>query len=221
MESADGPVFNQGRHEEWADVCAKLRAIIDADDAQHWNMDGLLNEVQRLAKGAEMKRWYESKLIWLGVLTVLGAVADGLAAGWGWRQLVVAGIGALIGVLRLATTKEITAPPAVPSLLLPLVLAAGLAGGCGATVATGLDKVQTGVEITWQLGYLPISADCRKMATACEGTVAKPEECKPWVKCDAIRSLWNLGHKQASSGLLTIKQAHEQAKAAGLLGQEK
>jgi len=165
MESADGPVFNQGRHEGWADVCAKLRAILDADDARHWNMDGLLKEVQRLAKGAkQMKRWYESKLIWLGVLTVLGAVADGLAAGWGWRQLVVAGIGALIGVLRLATTKEITSPPAGPSLLLPLVLCAGLAGGCGGQIDWG--KVISAAGIVIQGGSVVTTLTCQALAAA-------------------------------------------------------
>jgi hypothetical protein len=31
-------------------VCAELRAIIDPDDAHHWNKDGLLKEVERLAR---------------------------------------------------------------------------------------------------------------------------------------------------------------------------
>ena len=49
-EDTDGPVYNRGRSEGWADVCAELRAIIDPDDAHHWNKDGLLKEVERLAR---------------------------------------------------------------------------------------------------------------------------------------------------------------------------
>jgi hypothetical protein len=49
-EDTDGPVYNRGRSEGWADVCAELRAILDPDDGHRWNKDGLLKEVERLAR---------------------------------------------------------------------------------------------------------------------------------------------------------------------------
>jgi len=47
-EGTDGPVYNAGRSEGHADVCAELRKIIDPKDKNHWNKDGLLKEVARL-----------------------------------------------------------------------------------------------------------------------------------------------------------------------------
>lgn len=44
----DGPIYNQGRAEGRADVYALLRKILDPTDVQHWNADGVLNEVRRL-----------------------------------------------------------------------------------------------------------------------------------------------------------------------------
>jgi len=46
----DGQDYKAGRHEGHADVCAELRAILDPDDKHHWNKDGLLKEVERLAR---------------------------------------------------------------------------------------------------------------------------------------------------------------------------
>jgi hypothetical protein len=46
--SVDGEVYNAGRSEGRADVCASLRSILDPDDKNHWNLDGLLIEVERL-----------------------------------------------------------------------------------------------------------------------------------------------------------------------------
>lgn len=50
-EGTDGPIYSEGR----ADVCAELRAIIDPQDKNHWNKDGLLKEVARLYWGNETK----------------------------------------------------------------------------------------------------------------------------------------------------------------------
>jgi hypothetical protein len=47
-EGTDGPVYNAGRSEGHADVCAELRKIIDPKGKNHWNKDGLLKEVARL-----------------------------------------------------------------------------------------------------------------------------------------------------------------------------
>lgn len=44
----DGEVFNQGRHEGRSDVAVALRKVVDPKDANHWNLDGSLAEVQRL-----------------------------------------------------------------------------------------------------------------------------------------------------------------------------
>jgi alpha-D-ribose 1-methylphosphonate 5-triphosphate synthase subunit PhnG len=49
-EGTDGPVYNAGRSEGRADVCAVLRAILDPDDKHHWNIDGVIEEVRRLAR---------------------------------------------------------------------------------------------------------------------------------------------------------------------------
>jgi hypothetical protein len=48
-EATDGPAYNAGRAEGRADMCASIRAIIDPADTHHWNRDGLLEEVRRLA----------------------------------------------------------------------------------------------------------------------------------------------------------------------------
>jgi hypothetical protein len=49
--SVDGPIYNSGRLEGWADVAAQLRKILDPKDTHHWNLDGLLAEVARLRGG--------------------------------------------------------------------------------------------------------------------------------------------------------------------------
>ena len=46
--AAQLPRIIEGRSEGHADVCAELRAIIDPQDKNHWNKDGLLHEVIRL-----------------------------------------------------------------------------------------------------------------------------------------------------------------------------
>jgi chromosome segregation ATPase len=53
LESAqvDGSIYNAGRCEGRADVAAQLRTLLDHGDANHWNLDGLLGEVSRLANG--------------------------------------------------------------------------------------------------------------------------------------------------------------------------
>jgi hypothetical protein len=48
----DGPTYNAGRLEGWADISAQLRKILDPEDTHHWNLDGLLAEVARLRGGA-------------------------------------------------------------------------------------------------------------------------------------------------------------------------
>ena len=44
----DEPLFQQGITEGRADVCAKLRAIVDPGDTNHWSLDGLLQHVEML-----------------------------------------------------------------------------------------------------------------------------------------------------------------------------
>jgi len=50
VDKTDGPLYNAGRCEGRADVCAGLRKILDPTDAHHWNKDGLLGEVDRLKR---------------------------------------------------------------------------------------------------------------------------------------------------------------------------
>lgn len=62
---------------------------------------------QSFERKINMKNWYESKLIWLGLTAILGVVADGISQGWDWRHTLAAVIAALIPVLRLITDTEI------------------------------------------------------------------------------------------------------------------
>lgn len=52
----DGRAYKHGRSEGRADVVAELRAILDPDDAHHWNQDGVLGEVRRLAQSTGSTR---------------------------------------------------------------------------------------------------------------------------------------------------------------------
>lgn len=47
-----------------------------------------------------MKNWYESKIIGLAIISILGAAADGIANGWTWRQYATAAIGVALVVAR-------------------------------------------------------------------------------------------------------------------------
>lgn len=55
-----------------------------------------------------MKKWYQSRTIWVATLTVLGAVADAVVTGGSVGTLVVAAIGALNGFLRTQTDTMIS-----------------------------------------------------------------------------------------------------------------
>ena len=54
-----------------------------------------------------MKSWASSKTIWLGVSTVLTAVGSSLSNGVGWREGVIAAIGAANIFLRTQTSQPI------------------------------------------------------------------------------------------------------------------
>ena len=56
----------------------------------------------------DWKKLLKSRTFWLGVLTIAAAGADMLASGAGWRQIVVALIGAAIIILRTKTTEALT-----------------------------------------------------------------------------------------------------------------
>ena len=56
---------------------------------------------------ANIKKWYQSKTLWTGVIVVLGATGDALINGLGWRQVAVIAFGALITYLRTVTTTGI------------------------------------------------------------------------------------------------------------------
>jgi hypothetical protein len=47
-----------------------------------------------------MKKWYQSKLIWTGVIAVLTAVLAALSTVWDLKLAAIAGLGALVVVLR-------------------------------------------------------------------------------------------------------------------------
>ena len=54
-----------------------------------------------------MKKWYRSRLVWLGVATVIGAGVTAWASGGSWKEGVVAAIGAAIIFLRTDTAKAL------------------------------------------------------------------------------------------------------------------
>ena len=54
-----------------------------------------------------MKRWYESKTIWLGLTTIATAVMSAVAGGAGWQEAVIAAIGAVNIFIRTQTEKPI------------------------------------------------------------------------------------------------------------------
>lgn len=47
--AVDGPVFNAGRAEGQSDIKVRLRKIVDPHDLRHWNLDGVMTEVERLS----------------------------------------------------------------------------------------------------------------------------------------------------------------------------
>jgi uncharacterized membrane protein YeaQ/YmgE (transglycosylase-associated protein family) len=55
-----------------------------------------------------MKKWYQSRTMWLAVLTVAGAVADAVVTGGSVGTIVVGVIGALNGFFRSQTDTMIT-----------------------------------------------------------------------------------------------------------------
>lgn len=57
----DSPVYNQGRCEGHADVHAELRKILDPFDRNHWNAEGVINEVRRL-KVVERESLFQNQI---------------------------------------------------------------------------------------------------------------------------------------------------------------
>ncbi len=55
-----------------------------------------------------MKKWYESRLVWLGTLSIVGAgITASMEAGATWQTISIAIIGAAVIVLRIKTDKSI------------------------------------------------------------------------------------------------------------------
>jgi len=54
--AVDGPIYEAGRLEGHADIAARLRAILDPEDENHWNIDGVLKAVEDNAKMLEAMR---------------------------------------------------------------------------------------------------------------------------------------------------------------------
>lgn len=52
ISGVDGPIYNLGRSEGRSDVIAEVRRILDPGDAHHWNADGVMSEIKRLARTA-------------------------------------------------------------------------------------------------------------------------------------------------------------------------
>jgi len=54
-----------------------------------------------------MKKWYQSRLVWLGALTILASVLTASLEGLGWREISISLIGTLIVMLRADTSKRL------------------------------------------------------------------------------------------------------------------
>ncbi len=55
----------------------------------------------------KVKKWYQSRTIWLGVSAVGSAVCAAVAGGAGWQTILLAGIGALGIFLRTKTSEAV------------------------------------------------------------------------------------------------------------------
>lgn len=49
VSSTDGPVYNRGRVEGQSDVVGRIRKILDPTNLNHWDADGVMKEIERLA----------------------------------------------------------------------------------------------------------------------------------------------------------------------------
>lgn len=54
------------------------------------------------------KKWYQSRMLWLGIATMIGAGVAASANGGTWKEAVIAAIGAAIIFLRADTSKSLT-----------------------------------------------------------------------------------------------------------------
>jgi len=57
--------------------------------------------------GREWKKLWNSKTFWYGFSVVAGAMLDAAVSGLEWRQVVMAGVGAGIVVLRMWTDQPV------------------------------------------------------------------------------------------------------------------
>jgi len=55
----------------------------------------------------QVKKWYQSKTIWLGVSAVVSAACAAVAGGAGWQAVILAAVGAAGVYLRTVTDKAV------------------------------------------------------------------------------------------------------------------
>ena len=98
-------------------------------------------------------------------------------------RLIPVAMGALSilgGAYAISRGQAKSGGPPVAGILLPLVLCAGLAGGCAATsTAQRMTLVGQGTNIAWTRGYPIIDLACKAEATKC----VKPGELVPLAAC--------------------------------------
>lgn len=58
-----------------------------------------------------IKNWYKSRIIWLGMLSVVSAALTTIIQGATWQQAVLAAVGALNILLRTQTDSTIKRKP--------------------------------------------------------------------------------------------------------------
>lgn len=90
--------------------------------------------------------------------------------------------------------------------ILPLLLAAVLAGGCGTSTAQKLSLVATGTNALWTRGYPVIDAACKAEAHKC----VKPGEAVPLEACP--------GAKKCLDALKLFQRSLDTADRAVLVG---
>jgi len=134
------------------------------------------------------KRWYQSRTIWVGVLTVIAAVVSALALpSAGWREAVLAGLGAVMVVLRRITARPIAPSdkPPGPRLTLLLLLLLPLAvSACAGWKDAAVRSLWIGHDVGVGAERVAVAA-CRPVLAEC--IAAKTNPCPALEACQAKR----------------------------------
>lgn len=142
-----------------------------------------------------IKPGYRSTEFWLGLAAVLiGAfLASGILPSDHWAIKVCGILAVALASLGYSISRgqAKSGGPPVASVLLPLLLAAGLGvSGCGTSTAQKMALVATGTNALWTRGYPIADAACKAEATKCvkPGELVVIDACPGAKRClDALK----------------------------------